>query len=239
MTESEYDRERAKLRETYGDNKQQAGIRWQQALALLFYRSGWTQEQLAKKEGVTGSYIDKMARYGRFLTFSEKHTVSNNLSETYFRAYWKRTDKNEKNERVRFREVQCLLEAEATFSRSHGALGHGKKVKAAFADGKWHKFETIVAKIGVPEPEVRAVVDLMQLRGTYGVTCERRKVGQHFEYRIFPKEKSISSIELVEKLAPIIKELKAQGRTNMATVSISTVATCAGRLQNLLDEWAE
>lgn len=31
-----------------------AGIRWEQDLATLFYRSGWTQEELARREGRGG-----------------------------------------------------------------------------------------------------------------------------------------------------------------------------------------
>ena len=44
--------------------------------------------------------------------------------------------------------------------------------------------------------------------------------------------------ELIEKLAPIIKELKAEGKKNMATMSPATVSHLAGKLSNLLDEWA-
>jgi hypothetical protein len=42
------------LRETYGDTAGEANARREQALAALFYRSGWTQEELAKKEGSRG-----------------------------------------------------------------------------------------------------------------------------------------------------------------------------------------
>jgi hypothetical protein len=59
-----------------------------------------------------------------------------------------------------------------------------------------------------------------------------------FEYRIYKQEKMISSSELVEKLTPIIKDLKAEGRKNMATMSPATVGYLAGMLEKLVDEWA-
>jgi hypothetical protein len=50
MPEEVYERERTRLREIYGDSSKEAGARFEQELAKLFYRSGWTQEELAKKE---------------------------------------------------------------------------------------------------------------------------------------------------------------------------------------------
>jgi hypothetical protein len=57
MTESEYDRERTELLATYGRNASEANGRREQALAILFHRSGWTQEELAKKEGRSQQHI--------------------------------------------------------------------------------------------------------------------------------------------------------------------------------------
>jgi hypothetical protein len=36
----------------------------------LFYRSGWTQEELAKKEGKSPQWVAQRIRFGRFLNFS-------------------------------------------------------------------------------------------------------------------------------------------------------------------------
>ena len=51
MSDYEYDAERARLRETYGDTAEEAGVKFEQALARLFHRSGWTQQKLADKRG--------------------------------------------------------------------------------------------------------------------------------------------------------------------------------------------
>jgi len=76
---------------------------WRLALAALFHRSGWTQEELAKVEHCTQSVMGKRLRFGRFLAFSPDRTIPRNLTEWRFRGYWERTDKAEKNERIRFR----------------------------------------------------------------------------------------------------------------------------------------
>jgi transcriptional regulator with XRE-family HTH domain len=85
-------------------------VRWEQALAVLFARSNWTQEELAKKEGVSQRHIGRHLCFGRFLNFSpfglNAETLPNNLTEGRFRSLWELPDKAERNDRIRF--VQFL-----------------------------------------------------------------------------------------------------------------------------------
>jgi hypothetical protein len=108
-----------------------------------------------------------------------------------------------------------------------------------FADGKWHQLSKIARKIDREEDRVRRTLDGMLKKQTYGCKAEKKKVGQHFEYRIFKLDKTISSRELIEKLTPILKGLKAEGAKNMATMSPGTVAYLAGQLARLLEGWTE
>src|SRR5215467_7999780 len=114
MTPSQYETARTQLRETYGDSKGEAGARFEQELAKLFERSGWTQDELAKKEGKSRRFIAYQLTFGRFLNFgtsgSNLENLPQNLTERRFRSYWERTDKGERKEALRFREVIKLMQ---------------------------------------------------------------------------------------------------------------------------------
>jgi hypothetical protein len=114
----------------------------------------------------------------------------------------------------------------------------GESIKERFADGKWHRPSLIADSIRADEAHVLDTINGMSKNRTYGCRVERKRVGTNTEFRIFKEDKTVSLDELIEKLAPIIKELKAEGKKNMATMSPATVAHLAGKLSNLLDEWA-
>jgi hypothetical protein len=107
----------------------------------------------------------------------------------------------------------------------------GATIVEQFGDGKWHSQATIAKALDTTEDHA------MRKMQTYRAKSERKRVGTSCSYRIFRKENMISSKELVEKLGPIIKGLKAEGTKNAATMSPGTVAHLAAQLRNLLDEW--
>ena len=79
-----------RLRELYGDRSIEAAKR-DQAMAVLFIRSGWTQEKLAEKEGTTQQSIAYRLRFGRFVDFTTTvvnfENLPSNLTERRFRGY--------------------------------------------------------------------------------------------------------------------------------------------------------
>lgn len=239
MTEAEYDAERARLHDLYGDTLQEMVARRDQALAHLFARSGWTQEKLAEKEGKSQFWVSKRLLFGRFLSFIanaiKPENLPRNLTEGRFRALWSETDQNEGNERIRFQQVLKLIEDNLRVGESPHHRGYNKIIKDNFADGKWHPASEIAAAIGATEKEVRKA--LYDIRGTADVEQRLRGRDQHVEYRLFKKDKTVSAIELAEKLGPIIKDLKLEGKKNMATMVPAQVAMLAEKLQRLLDEW--
>jgi len=240
MTEEQYDQERAELRRLYGDSSTEAIAKRDQAMALLFARTGWTQERLAQKERMSQKWVDLRLRFGRFLSFSTTVLNSENptkeLTERRFRTFWLLTDQSETNERKRFMEVLRLMEKNPTSMRRPQI---GKPIMDKFADGKWHKPEKIARDLDAAEELVVDTLESMRRNQNYGAQCERRHVGKGFEYRIFRSEKMISASELIEKLTPIVRDLKAEGRKNMATMSPATVGYLAGMLEKLLNEWVE
>jgi hypothetical protein len=250
MNESDYDHERARIREAYGETGGEARVRWEQALAALFHKSGWTQERLAKKEDKPQPYISRLLLFGRFLSSRSDLPNWHKLKEGRFRDAWSQTDKD-KPERERFSEVERLLaEADERRMENHSSK-IGKAIRAAFMDGKWHYAATIAKTIEAPEGEVKKTLDLAYGRGDGNATykVERRPIAKSvarreglndaFQYRIFATEKKISSFELIEKLTPIIEYLRTEGKKNMATSTIVAARESATRLEKLLKEWTE
>jgi hypothetical protein len=240
MSESEFERERAKLRETYGETAKEAAAKRDQALAALFHRSGWTQEELAKKEAKPQSWISRRLRFGAFLNFMPNginaENLPNNLTEGKFRSYWDRTEGS--NERQRFADVQRLMAEDLNLHRAARPSIVAALVEH-FADGKWHSVEVIAKRLDTTLEHVKDTLSFMNKREGAKATAESKQVGKSTSYRIFPKTRMISSEELTTKLGPLIKDLKAEGKKNMATMSPSTVAHLAGLLEQILDTWTK
>jgi hypothetical protein len=241
----DYERERQAIWDTYGDSSAEAIARRDQALAKLFYRSGWTQEELAQKEGKSQRHIGRLLCFGRFLNFSptglnpksDLFAPPANLTERRFRSFWERGDKSEGNERIRFQAVIDLMRREATFMRERRPK-IGPALVDRFGDGKWHGLATMAKALATEEEHVAATLHTMgALRGTYGANCERKRVGAGWHYRIFRNTRTISSDELSAKLGPLIELLEVEGKKNVVTISVGAVARIATLLRRQLDAW--
>lgn len=236
MSEPEYEAERRRLRDTYGDSRRDAGIRWEQALAVLFFRSGWTQDHLAAKEGKSQKWVDFNLRFGRFLANSDISTTGSSLTERAFRQYWEQTDVT-LAERARFREVERLMAENPIETKQENTIKTA--IRRSYIDGKWHRAHTIAEDIGEPSAEVAKALEVMHRRPSTRYKCERKGGKASYSYRFFPIEKTVGLAELTEKLTPLIRELRSQAKTNMATVAISVFGSVAAQMQQLLDEWGE
>lgn len=241
LTAEQYTRERDEIRATYGDSNAEAHALRDQALATLFHRSGWTQEELAKVEHCTQQKIAYRLRFGRFLGFTTDVVIPKNLSEFRFRSYWERTDKAEKNERIRFRGVLELIEQDTRIGKSHARKTKvAEAILARFADGKWHQLPTIVGHTQFEVEDVEAVLEGMVARGNYGTHCERKKVGKTVAYRIVRKSgKAVAMGLLIQELEPLLTQLADEGKKSMATISPSTVAKLTQQLRTAIERLAK
>jgi hypothetical protein len=257
MSVADFERERARLQGLYGDSRKEAGARYEQALAKLFYVSGWTLKELATKEGKGKSSVSRMLIFGRFLGFletentreletspvgEETNLVPLGLTERRFRGLWDQTEGRQGaavNERVRFIEVIRLMQGrEMRVPRTRRNNDLGKQIIETYADGKWHDMVIVARRINAPVEDVRGVMENILVHKTFKCTAEKKEVAKTFHYRIFPQERQISTVELVEKLQPLLNVLEEQGRCNTATMSPPTVAFHTAKIQTLLNEWA-
>jgi hypothetical protein len=239
MTEAEYEAERRRIRDTYGDSKEEAEGSLDQTLARLFARSRWSQERLAAKEGKSQSWIDYRQRFGRFLNITTTVVIPKSLTERRFRDYWKRTESIGPNEHKRFPAIQQLMAEELTLSKPHTT--HPKIAAAIlehFADTEsWHRLATIVETVEAPEEDVVAVLTSMEQKGTYQTHCEKRKGGTSWSYKLVRGSGLVVDVDhLVKLVSPIIRALKAEGRKHPAQSSPGTIAELAEKLKTILED---
>lgn len=232
MTPERYKAERAKL----AKNRSEAGVRFEQELARLFYRSGWTQAELAKAEGKSKAWVDYQVRFGRFLDFSTSGGNSENpafslLTERRFRDFWART---EGDERERFREVLHIIEGAGLHAKRRPPIM--SPIRKAFADdGQFHKLSTIAKKVGATEEQVADCLVQGQCQGR--IRFDKRRNGKHDEYQVFRTSRPIPSAEIATKLKPIVDALQEQAARAAGTVSNADIARQVALLRKMIDEW--
>ncbi|MCP3473810.1 hypothetical protein NLM33_26195 [Bradyrhizobium sp. CCGUVB1N3] len=233
MSVAEYDAERANSRTLVGSSVEVTTKR-DQAIAQLFHRSGWTQLELAQKEGKSDGWVNQRLRFGGFLNFLTQNlqSIPASLTERRFRGLWEQTNKDAANEEYRFQDVLKLLDA-AREVRPRIAPDIVKQ----FGDGKWHEADAIAKALNTDVDHVDGAMRMMTKYGTHGAKAEKRSYGTSHRYRIFKQDRAIGSAELLEKLTPIIKGLEAEGRSSAAAASPAAVRILAGKLRKLLDEW--
>lgn len=243
MTEADYEAERAALRATYGDDKYEADAMRVRALAMLFARSGWTQEDLAEKEGKSQTWVAQNLLFGRFLNIAvaiNPETLPTNLKEGTFRKYWKAADACGGNERQRFALVARAIQAgaELKLPREHTDLA--PRIIKEFGDGNWHAEQTIVEHFSDDDPaDVLNRLKTLAGVGSHNTRAERQKHGRGHRIRLFRQERTISTAEIRTKLLPLIEGLKTEGRKNMATMVPAAVARLAALLERQLDAWEQ
>src|SRR5215467_1578992 len=194
MSEEDYDRERERIRDVYGNSKAEAATRWEQELAKLLWRSSWTQEELAAKEGKSISWISRQVLFGRFLDVSVNLTDWQILSEGKFRNYWKNSEGA--SERHRFRHIAEMIEAVTQKVAVPNASALMVAIRERYSDSKWHPAESIARHIGKPLEHVSQLLTEKSKSHFKTYKVEARGKGVSEQYRIVPTEKRIGSFEL-------------------------------------------
>lgn len=257
MSATEYERQRKEIDATYpkGGKGQKVNINAlrDQALAQLAHRSGWTQEQLAEVEGVSQQQIARRMRFGRFLEFTPTGSNSekpadlwlHDITERKFRGFWEQTEKQD--ERMRFRAVAALIRDHTRIVSTVPTGARPTNVVSKYADGKWRTIEVMAKGLGI-DPETQTEVFAAfrkslkdaRARQNGNTRWESRKYGTTMQYRILKGGgRKIDSSHLQSEIAPILQELKAEGKKNMATACPPNVLELALKLEKLIRELAQ
>lgn len=241
MTADDYCAERERIRQTYGDNAKDANGLREQALAALYYSSGWTQEELAKVEDCDRSKMARRLLFGRFLANVPNGTKPKNLTEGRFRSYWEKTEKKH-NERQRFSAVLKLIEDETRLVAEKRPLRElARPIIDRFSDGKFHGVDTIAKHVDATEEDVRDVLNNMRWHKSYGCMAQMRQAGKSHQYRIThgQESKAVRVSVLMKELRPLLDGLLAEGKKNSAHISGAEIQTLTGRIEKLIEQLAK
>lgn len=115
-------------------------------MAQLFFQSGWTQEELAAKEGKSRVWAQRQLCLGRFLDFSANVPNGNilqNLTERGFRKFWEQTDAS--SELRRFQQVKDMIIAQERAGPARNRNALMDEIREHYSNGKWHGTDAIAA----------------------------------------------------------------------------------------------
>ena len=153
MTDAEYKIRRTRINEQTGARQERVDkaimhrdAYHDQELAKLFYDSGWTQQELADREGKERKWVERRLRLSRFLIWREtangpSGTIPKNLTERRFRSYWEQTSGTK--DTARFRKVMELVkEGEGYHTPRDKTL---EKIEKHCKSGEWYTAAEVVA----------------------------------------------------------------------------------------------
>ena len=198
--------------------KQESVDGWfDQHAAALFEKSGWTQQRIADKVGMSRQRVTQLLLFGRFLGFATSGSklqkpgfevdITSNLTERRFREYWEATEKQPKEEH-RFCEVAKMIGAKVRTRKD--------KVLATCADGKFHTLDRIAEIAEITEDEARATIQYLN-RKPSDVRVETNGSKTNPKYKL--KRGSGKKIDLThvwEEIEPFLQDLERQGKCESA-----------------------
>ncbi len=215
MDPEEYKRERQRLQELYGDpddGSENVVAKRDQAFAELFYKSGWTQEQLAAYEGKTQQWVAYRLRFGRSLGYATNTTmVVSDLTERRFRGYWEGTDKSDQ-ESVRFDTVIRLIQAPPEPKAKSGGGGRRGKAPSPQRDKARDIVRPLVeAGLPISENKLHHEHGLAEISFREAVSLERGRLeGLQEAAESGPIDTSVLGKTAQDRFATLERRLRAQ-----------------------------
>jgi hypothetical protein len=218
MSDAEFDAAYARFEQTYGDNNVDTKIKRDKELASLLHESGKTTRWLANRLGKEHDWIVNHVRFGHFLENCHLVSVDTkylSIAESAFRILWRQTlksgDRNHRKiseirEQERFAQVVELIKAAQSNQRSPQQKAADKKLAERildrFADGRWHKPETIAKTLDVDTGDLSHALNTIAKS-----KIEMRGGGGKEEYRILEQDRKLSALSLRKELGPMINRL--------------------------------
>jgi hypothetical protein len=240
MTVAEFEQRWEVILDTYGTTNRDAIARRDRAVATLLANSGWTQEEIGQRVGRPKDWVSRHLLFAGFLEGWQCQPIT----EGQFRRLWQQTahlaqDKSRDDIAACYAEVARLLDEERGAPSARNR--HGPRVVEDYGDGKWHRADRMAENLAITEEELAAAMArLTRSQGAWRAKGERKMVGRGVMYRVFRLHHAVSPIEIKEKLAPLIGELKAEGKKNhVALATLQNVHALAIQIQRQVDQWCQ
>jgi predicted XRE-type DNA-binding protein len=191
-----------------------------QSFASLFRKSGWTQQEIADKVGITHGRVSQLLTFGRFLDFvtqGNKHSIPPNLTEKAFRKHWGETPSEKKDEARFHLVIKRMIEGDVIPDESESLRTKIVKACAEFASKK-----QIVETVGCTAK---------QFEDNWNhINKDKRYVVQH-------NKGSVRNRKLIEKIESCLIDIENQGNvTSMAEYAPEMIRAAAQQIRKIIEQ---
>lgn len=243
MTTEEFHQEKSRLVALYGAAPREASGKRAQEFAMLYAKSGWTQRELAKHEGISQTSMFHKLIFGKFLLW----LITNcnqpwTRTDGHFRTLWEATDQTQTDEE-RFMNVTAMIEAEKDKPPTpRGKHPIVKRLLAEFGDGEFHAVRVMATKLDVPQEKLLTTLDGMRLYGFHHTEAERRKAPHAdggWRYRLRPHRGHVVPYDTMrEELKPLLDELRYHGQQDQYKLAPFVFTNMAHKIEQALEKLA-
>lgn len=254
MTEAEYDLRRKHDDEQVEARQELVDAYRDQAYAKRFYDSGWTQQELADKEGKSQPWIVCRIRFGKFMdwlnvaiitTGNNRALAPKNLTERRFRSYWEQTSGNKDTARFRkvWKMIQEKLVERDTHQRSRKIITEKCNSDAFYTIAEVCKRSTYKDNGETKSLTETQAYQALTRMDNLGL-CERRNTAQGPAYRIRRGEgrchlDTAVLKHTIKEASALIRSIIKSATGDEARYSATGVALDAGKLKDLMNELKE
>lgn len=260
MTDQAFEQRFQQIEQETARRQELADAYKDQAMALLFLESNWTQERLAKRMGKKRVWVDRHLRLGRFLNWLDPTGIKTekppeSLTERRFRSCWEKTrgsgkrkgKEAEAEEHERFAQVLTMLSEHVPpgYKNLQKKPGIRQAIREECGDGKWYTVHEILASVeslidAVDIKSVTRAMNDLQRKPPRGYLVESRHSGRKYQYRLTNRPDGHADappevLRLYEEVRPLIDELDVWGKTHELRMSPRAIQVIAVKMRRLFD----
>lgn len=251
-SEAKYDAQRQHIQDEYVTTVHNAIAKRDQLLSQLFCECGWTQQEIADKEGRNRDWVSKRLRFGRFcdhLYSMEYRKLPVNLNERRFRELWSQHGGNvPAGSPAENKKFQAIIDSDDWQLQFASAVPFDTNglIKERCVDNKWRSKGEIAVEIGVPDGRDDCVANAVgrirkQFSGGLMVmdkTFSNGIVKHKFKLIKNREGQTIRAAQVVSELFPIVEDIFACLTQNQPIDAVDRMKGHLHRLKTLIAKYS-